>query len=192
MPWTDSSSILNPSFLIFITRNPYIFLSVSLCCHEGPFTMTWIIAALFISVTWADPWNARVELASENIGGPWGQKSAPHTQIGEVLLKLVIKPLANKGQAYAHVRKSCALFLIYTSEGLATSFRCPAGETLLGEARGNDSCHWLCSEWKLFASLDEQVTLSSSPLWGNFSYVPCTGCLLSTQVSPEGGEIVKV
>lgn len=154
--------------------------------------MPWITAALFISVTWADPWNARVELAWENTGGPWCQKSAPHTQTGEVLLNLVIKPLANKGQTYTHMRKSCALFLIYASEGLATSFQCPAGEILLGEARGNDSCHRLCSEWKLFTWLDERVTLSSSPLWGNFSYMPSSGCLLSTQVSPEGEEIVKV
>ena len=79
---------------------------MSLCCHEGPFKMPWITAALFFSVTWADPWNARGELASENTGGPWCQKSAPHAQIAEVLLKLVIKPLANKGQAYTHARKS--------------------------------------------------------------------------------------
>ena len=161
---------------------------MSLCCHEGPFKMPWITAALFFSVTWADPWNARGELASEDMGGPWCQKSAPHAQIAEVLLKLVIKPLANKGQAYAHTRKSC-LFLIYAFEGLATSFPCPAGEILLGEARGDDSCHRLCSEWKLFTSLDEQVTLSSSPLWGDFSYMPSTGCLLSTQVFPEGREV---
>lgn len=92
---------------------------------------------------------------------------------------------------YVH-EEGWVLFIILALWGLATSFPRPAGETLLGEAQGSDSCSWPCSEWKLITSLEEQVTLSSSPLWWNFCYIPSPGCILSAIPGcPEGGEIVK-